>query len=190
VAFLLLAFYSAITYSRFMFLGGIVLAPLLARELNLLPDYRREIDKPILNAILIAALAAICVWIFPSEKYLMERTVQNYPVKAVPYLQQFHPEGRVFNDYLWGGYLIWNVRQIPVFVDSRVDIYDHRGVFADYLDAMGVKQPIEILDKYHIRYVLYSKASPLAYLLLHCNGWKVNYDDGTTVLFERIGNTP
>jgi hypothetical protein len=77
-----------------------------------------------------------------------------------------------------------------VFVDSRVDIFDHRGIFGDYLDAMGIKRPMEVLDEYHIKYVLYGKDKPLAYLLLHSPGWKLTYDDGTTILLERVGNVP
>lgn len=190
VAFLLIAFYATLTYSRFMFLAAIVLTPILATELDFFPVYRRDIDKPMLNAAIILVVLGGAIWSFPTSKFLMENTITDYPVKALPYLQQWKPEGRVFNDYLWGGYLIWNVPQIPVFVDSRVDIFDHRGIFGDYLDAMGVKRPMEIFDKYHIRYVLYGKDKPLAYLLLHTPGWKVKYDDGTTVLFEREAPVP
>ena len=190
VAFLLLAFYSALTYSRFMFLAAIILAPLLAKELDFLPDYRPDIDKPWLNALLIACVVAASAWSFPSEKYLMQETVRDYPEKALPYLQQFRPAGNVFTDYFWGGYLIWHTRDIPVFVDSRVDIFDHRGVFRDYLDAMGIKRPFEVFDSYHIRYILHRKRTPLGYLLLHSAAWKVDYDDGTTILLERVGKTP
>ena len=77
------------------------------------------------------------------------------------------------------------MRNIPVFIDSRIDIYEYNGVFADYLDAMGDKNTLEILDKYHIRYVLYRQESAVAYLLLHNSGWKARYQDGTTVLLER-----
>jgi hypothetical protein len=187
VGFALFAFYASFTYSRFMFLAAIVLTPLLALEMNAMPNYRRDIDKPLLNALIIAVLLGGCAWHFPSSQYLTENTVKEYPVNAMSYLQQFKPNGRVFNDYLWGGYLIWNVRQIPVFVDSRVDIFDHRGIFGDYLDAMGMTRSMEIFDKYQIRYVLYRKKEPMAYLLLHSPAWKVSYDDGTTVLFQRIG---
>src|ERR1017187_1055 len=190
VALLLIAFYSTVTYSRFLLLAAIVITPLLARELNFLPSYRAEIDKPLLNAVIILGILAGCIWTLPSERHLMEDTVKDYPVKALPYLQQFQPAGRVLNDYLWGGYLILNARHIPDFVDSRVDIFEYNGVFQDYLDIMGVKRPLELFDKYHIRYVLYEKDTPLAYLLLHNPGWKTNYDDGTTVLLERIGTTP
>ncbi len=190
VLFLLIAFYSGITYSRFMFLSAIVVTPLLAKELAFLPNYRREIDKPLLNGAIILAILIGCSWTFPSAKYLMEDSVKLYPVKATAYLQQFHPQGRVFADYLWGGYMIWNVRQIPVFVDSRVDIYEYKGVFGDYLDAMGLVKPLEVLDKYHIQYVLFTKDKPLSYLLAHAPGWKIDYQDDNAMLFERTGPTP
>ncbi len=189
-AFLLIGFYAAMTYSRFLFLAAIVLTPVLAKELDFFPPYNARADKTWLNALIIAALLAGCVWRFPSRDYLLRDTVRSYPVKARDYLQQFQARGRVFNDCLWGGYLIWNVRNIPVFIDSRIDIYEYNGVFADYLDAIGIKNTLGILDKYHIRYVLFPQESPVAYLVTHTSGWKVDYQDGTTVLLERTAGVP
>ena len=190
VAFIIIGFYSAMTYMRFLFLAAIVVTPLLARELSFLPPYRRTDDKRWLNAVIMAAGLAFAVWCLPSSQKLWSETVGQYPVKAESFLQDFKPRGRVFTDYNWGGYLIWNVRQIPVFVDSRVDIYEYSGVFKDYLDAMGVQKTLEILDKYRIQYVLFEKETPLSYLLNHNAEWKVLYDDGTAVLFERAGAVP
>lgn len=187
LGFLLTGFYAAVTYSRFLFLAAIVLTPILAKELDFFPPYRTAIDKPWLNAALIVAILAGCVWRFPSREFLLRDTLQNYPVKALPYLQQLHPQGLLFNDFLWGGYLIWHARHLPVFIDSRVDIYEYNGVFADYLDAIGIKNTLGILDKYNIRYVLFRKESPVEYLLMHNPAWKTDYRDETTVLMERIG---
>jgi hypothetical protein len=190
LAFLIIGYYGAMTYSRFLFLAAILLTPILAAELDFFPHYRREVDKPWLNAILIVVVLAGCIWRFPSSDYLLRDTVRNYPVKALPYLRQVRPAGRVFNDCLWGGYLIWNARNIPVFIDSRIDIYEYSGVFADYLDALGVTNTLEILNKYHIRYVLFPQESSVAYLLSHSSGWKTSYQDGTTVMLERVGAFP
>ncbi len=186
LAFLLIALYAALTYSRFLFLAAILITPMLARELDFLPPYRPSVDKPWLNALLMVAIVKVCAQQFPSEEVLQRDTVRTYPVKALEYLKQFHPEGRVLNDYLWGGYLIWNVPHIPVFIDSRVDIFEYDGVFADYLDLTQLHNSLAILNKYNIRYVLYRKDSPVAYLLLHTPGWKTRYQDATTVLFERM----
>jgi len=190
LGFALLGFYAAMTYSRFLFLAAIVLTPILAKELDFLPPYRAEVDKSWMNAVLMVGILAACVWRFPSREFLWQETVRDYPVKALSYLREFHPQGRVFNDCLWGGFLIWNVRDLPVFIDSRIDIYEYNGVFADYLDVIGIKNTLEILNKYHIRYVLFPQVSPVAYLLMHNTGWKTRYQDGTTVLLERAGQVP
>ncbi len=185
LAFLLIGLYAALTYSRFLFLAAILITPILAAELDFLPPYRPSVDKPWLNAVLIVAIGAACAWRFPAEETLQRDTVRTYPVTALEYLKEFHPEGRVLNDYLWGGYLIWNVPHIPVFIDSRVDIFEYNGVFADYLDLTQLRNSLDILDKYNIRYVLYRKNSPVAVLLMNTAGWKIRYQDATTALFER-----
>ena len=110
LAFLLVALYAALTYSRFLFLAAIVITPILAKELDFFPPYRPSIDKPWLNGVLIVAIVMGCARQFPTESALMRDTLRSYPVKALGYLRDFHPEGRVLNDFLWGGYLIWNVR--------------------------------------------------------------------------------
>jgi hypothetical protein len=186
VAFVLLAFYSAMTYSRFLFLVAILLTPMLAKELNFLDPYDPGRDKPWLNALLIVATIVGCTLRLPSSEYLMRDTVRQYPVLAMNYLRDFHPKGRVFNDCLWGGFLEWNARDIPVFMDSRIDIFEYNGVFADYLDALSVTRTLEVLDKYRIRYVLFRRDQSLAYLLMHNSGWKVDYQDGVTVLLETV----
>jgi hypothetical protein len=185
VAFLLIALYAALSYSRFLFLAGIILTPLLARELDFFPAYDGHADKPWLNAILTLVILAGCCMRLPSEELLWRDTVRNYPVKALPYLKTLHAGSRVFNDYLWGGYLIWNVRDLPVFVDSRVDIFEYNGVFGDYLDVLDMKNALATLKKYDIRYVLFRRRSPLAYLLSNTSGWQQTYGDDTAVFFER-----
>ena len=51
---------------------------------------------------------------------------------------------------------------------------------------MQLNNGLGILDKYDIRYVLYRKNSPVAYLLMNSPGWKTRYQDTMTVLLERV----
>ena len=92
---------------------------------------------------LIVAIVAACVRHFPTENSTAGHG-KNLSGESADYLQQFHPQGRVFNDCLWGGYLIWNVRHIPVFIDSRIDIYEYNGVFADYLDLTQLNNSLGV----------------------------------------------
>jgi hypothetical protein len=186
VLFLLIGTYAALTYSRFLFLAGILIVPLLARDLAQYMPYYADRDKPWLNAgIMLGAVVAVAL-LFPSNRQLKVHNSNIYPDEAaLTYLQNFHPRGHVFNDYLWGGYLIWNVRQVPVFIDSRMDVFEHNGVLADYLHAIRIEDSLQVLNKYSIQYVLFENHRPLSYLLQHTPGWKVDYQDKTAILFER-----
>ena len=73
----------------------------------------------------------------------------------------------------------------PDFIDSRVDTFEHHGVFRDYLDIVQMKRPLELLDRYKIDHVLFHEQTPLAYLRERAPGWKVILHDGSYVLIER-----
>ncbi|MES2220530.1 MAG: hypothetical protein V4587_06135 [Acidobacteriota bacterium] len=186
ILFLLIGTYAALTYSRFLFLAAILIVPLLARNLASWMPYHADRDKPWLNAPVMLGVVIAVVLLFPSNQELNARNSTVYPDAAAQrYLQSFHPRGHVFNDYLWGGYLEWNVRQIPVFIDSRVDVFERNGQFGDYLHAIRIEDTLRILYKYSIQYVLFENHRPLPYLLQQTPGWKVDYQDKTTILLER-----
>ncbi len=185
VLFAAIAVYSAMTYIRFLALAAIVLCPFIATDLSFVRSYRRDQDRPFANAMVILGISVMVLLRFPSPAQLRASAAQTYPSQARAYLARFHPEGRLLNDYNWGGYLIWSAPQIPVFIDSRVDIFEQQGILADYLAATNLKNSLQILDKHAIRYVLFPKTAPIAYLLEHLPAWKTSYDDGSTILLER-----
>lgn len=182
-----LGLYTSVTYMRFLFLAGILFTPLLAERLNFLPAYHREQDKPWLNALLMAGMILSMGMRFPSAPELAEDVAHYYPVKAIGPLQSLVREqpGRVWNDYLWGGYLIWTCRGIPVFIDSRVDVFEYNGIVREYLDFANLKDPLERLDQERIRYVFLSTQAPVTYLLKRSPAWRVRYSDDVAILFER-----
>jgi hypothetical protein len=183
----LFALYSGLTYIRFLFLLGIVAAPVVAKMLDFFPPYRPEIDKPLLNAFLMALMVFGMARYYPKTAALEEALAQHYPASLLPFLKSHRIEGRMLNEYLWGGYLEWHDREVKVFVDSRVDLYEYSGVFQDYLDLLALRKPQAILDKYRIRYVFFPPDQPLTYVLKHDAGWKVLAEDSVSVLLERAG---
>ncbi len=185
LAFVFLGVYSAFTYCRFLFLASILIFPLIAKDLPGLPAYRPEQNKPWLNACILCILAVMAVRHFPAPGERDQTSLKSYPETALPYLSTFRPQGNVFNDLLWGGYLEWHTPQVPVLMDSRFDIFEYAGVFKDYLDAFRLKNTLPILDKYKIRYVLFERDAPLVYMLQQTHAWKVDYQDQATILLER-----
>ena len=181
----LFALYSGLTYTRFLFLLGIVIAPVLAKTFDFVPRYRREMDTPVVNAIVMILIIAGMAHYWPREDRLQALVSEQYPAEAVSYLQAHPPSGRVLNFYLWGGYLNWRDPSVKIFLDSRVDIFEYAGVLKDYLDLLGLNDPALLLDKYKIRYVLFPRGEPLTYVLQHDPKWKVLYSDKLSILLER-----
>ena len=120
------------------------------------------------------------------EDQLEKSLNKTYPAGAVAYMKAHGLHANLLNFYLWGGYLDWHSRDNKIFVDSRVDIFEYAGVFADYVDLRGLKNTDELFAKYGIRYVLIPATEPLSYLLEHDPSWKMDYRDASCVLFEKI----
>src|SRR5438105_7975510 len=194
IAFVLFALYSGLTYLCFLFLLAIVIAPVVTKILDFVPQYRPEADTPIINALVICLMVGSIIYYWPRSPELQKSISERYPAEALVYLKAHPPNGNVLNFYLWGGYLGWKDRELEVFVDSRVDIFEYAGVLKDYLDLLGLEQSKAILDKYKIRYVLmpqpggYSE-SAVTYFLEHDPEWKAIYSDKLSVFMERVDPT-
>jgi hypothetical protein len=182
----LFGFYMGLSYERFLFLAGIIVAPIVAEMLHFLPPYRPEIDKRWLNAAIIIAILALVVYPFPSRAQLEKHVAEHYPAEVLPYLESHDLSGHMLNFYDWGGYLGWKDPKLKVFVDSRTDIFEHAGVYGDYIQVHTLADPVRVLDKYQIRYVLYPSQQPLTYMLNTSPDWKVLYTGQISALFERV----
>ena len=125
------------------------------------------------------------IFFFPSAAQLQQKVDEEYPTAALEFMQRQHINGRIFNQYAWGGYMEWNAPELKPFIDGRADIFVYNGVFDDFLRATALKHSFEILDKYKIDYVLLPPNQPLAYLLEHSPAWHAIYTDKVAVLFER-----
>jgi len=142
---------------------------------------------PLLNASIVGLLAlgalARLAAVFPGEANL-QHLATKLPVGAVKYLQRERPPGALFNSYNWGGYLLWTLREYPVFVDGRTDLYAD-GLFDDWLSTVSAKPGWEAtLDKWRVRLVLVEPAWPLAQVLATA-GWQLLYEDELSVLYGR-----
>ncbi len=179
------ALWAALSHVRFLFFAGLIVTPILAPRLKLFPPYEREIDKPWLNACIMAAMVGSVIFFFPSAAKLQQNVDETYPTAALQFMQRQHLSGRIFNEDWWGGYMEWNAPELKPFTDGRADIFVYNGTFDDYIKVVLIQAPFEILDKYRIDYVLLEPQQPLGYLLQHSPAWRPIYSDKVAVLFER-----
>jgi hypothetical protein len=90
----------------------------------------------------------------------------------------------MFNSYNWGGYLMWTLRDYPVFVDGRTDLYSDE-IINQWLQVVNAKNGWQtVLDKWDINLILIEPTWPIVKVLPNA-GWKIFYQDNTAVLFGR-----
>ena len=182
----------ACLHARFLLLFVPVCAPVLAVLLSRwVPPYQRSIDHYTLNAILILLALAGIVRFFPSENRLQDLVEGQFPARAVDYIRAHPIPGRMYNSYGYGGYLIWALDgRHRVFIDGRADIYEHTGVFSDYLAISRlVPSALLLLRAYDIQSCMIERDEPLASVLVALPDWQEVYHDKMSAIFVRKGVT-
>lgn len=105
-----------------------------------------------------------------------------YPARALGALRS--GKGALLNEYDWGGYLIWNAPERPVFIDGRLLPY-LPSVLADFNTAVALGPGWrDILARDRITSVLLRPDRPLVGALRE-DGWRVVVDVPNAVLLER-----
>lgn len=134
----------------------------------------------ILNGVLIVVLSLAVL----GNLFLIsqpERVDENYPVAAVRWMQVHQPEGRLFNSYNWGGYLLWTLPETPVFIDGRADLYGDDILNQWHAVVNADKDALPLLDQWDVKVVLLEPDWPIIEVL-KSNGWKVEFEDEQAVI--------
>jgi hypothetical protein len=115
------------------------------------------------------------------------------PVQAVDWLQKNPQDGKVFNQFIWGGYILYRMWPTEtVFIDGQTDFYGE-ALMREYFDVINVSADWEnILDKYDVSWLLIPRDETLARYLYSVDddSWNVIYQDDTSVIFRRDLATP
>jgi hypothetical protein len=184
---LMFALYAACAHLRFAMLFVIFLAPIVAEIFaRWVPPYDSSKDRYVLNFALMLLAVIALVKLQPAKRDLDTLVSKDYPVGAVAYLRLHpYPTG-MFNEYGWGGYLVWQLGpEHKVFIDGRADVYEYSGVLPDYM-LIAAAQPdaLPALARRDVRSCLINRSSPLAQLLAS-SGWRQVYSDDLAVIFVR-----
>lgn len=178
----------ACLHVRFILLFVPFCVPLLATvAARWTPHYDRARDKYVLNAAIMGCVLAAMVHYFPSKALLDEKIAEHFPSRAVEYIRQHSTPGPMFNNYGFGGYLIWSLGpEHKVFIDGRSEVYEKGGVLADYFHIMEIRPgALTLLRNYGIQSCLIERQTPLATILSNLPDWQEVYSDSTTALFVR-----
>lgn len=187
VALTLFVLYGGLAHIRLLLPAALVLAPILAPRVGRISSHAPGQERRVLNTVFIAIVAGFTIWVLPSRQILDDQIRNYFPERAVATLKAHPIQGKIFNWYEWGGYLEWNLPNVPVFIDGRTDFFEGHAVLGDYLKIAGVADADVLLRDYEISYALIPANGPLSYALATSPHWKSVYDDGQSAIYQSTG---
>lgn len=188
--------YLGFSAMRHIPLYALVVIPIIAQQLPTRwrgPEwpYRENPLTAVVNWLLLGVVVGTMAGIVFGNRLAQlhrEPNLTNYPVKSLEYLRD-HPGGNLLNEDGWGGYLITNLPERPVFIDTRVDFYG-RDFLEEYITVTKIRPGWrDVLQRYDISLILLSPDSQLITVLRDDPAWRVVIDedseDEKEVLLER-----
>jgi len=106
------------------------------------------------------------------------------PEAALDFVRSKNITGNVFNDYGFGGYLIWS--GVPTFIDGRAELFGNDFVrqYAETDQVFDLKKALAVLDDYKVNWVITPPNIPLAKAIT-TGPWDEVYSDKDAVVFIR-----
>ena len=157
----------------------------------------KEVEEKITNIIGILIITIIML-VFSynmlknkiNDEYIDEA---SYPVQACDYILNNIDLGkaRFYNEYNYGSYMLY--RGIPVFIDSRADLYDPKfsgkkdDIFMDFIETSGISKFYEdIFNKYKITHIINYKKSKMNMIITKTGDKKYEelYSDDYFVVYK------
>lgn len=196
---LVLALASRRQLSMFVLIGLLILNRLIVALANKYDKggcekFIQGLQKPIGILGLLLFVLIICVpFVKPkmNEQFISK---SSYPVAACDYVLENMDLQNVkfYNEYNFGSYMIY--RGIPVFIDSRADLYTpefnedkNRDIFTDFMNVstLGTYYD-EIFEKYGITHVFIYRNSRLDMLINRDGTFNMLYEDDYFRIYEKL----
>jgi len=136
----------------------------------------------ILIGVLVAAAAKVALPLAPQTIAQVHK--EAFPAAAVAYMREHGTPGTLFNEYAWGGYLLWELfPEVSVFIDGRADPYGDELIAAYRRTIMAQRGWDQVLDQYDVHTALIGAESSLASIMRVHAAWQEVYADRRASVF-------
>ncbi|BCA54395.1 conserved membrane protein of unknown function [Nitrospira sp. KM1] len=122
-------------------------------------------------------------------KQFFHRT--SYPIEAVDWIQSHRANlgQRLYNDYQYGGFLLWWLPNEKIFIDGRMPAWHvgKRRIFEDYMAlTAGTTAGLAVLDKYAVDWAVVRRDTLLDAALAREPEWKKMYEDEKVSIYSLL----
>jgi hypothetical protein len=118
-----------------------------------------------------------------SESNLQIAVAKTYPVEAANVVEERGYPGPLYNQYNWGGYLIWRLPRLPVSIDGRTNVHDVARVTHSLTVWNGQPDWASDPELSAARLVIAQKNLALTQLLRLDSRFEIAYEDPVAVVF-------
>jgi hypothetical protein len=112
----------------------------------------------------------------------------SYPIEAVQWMQANRDETgqRLYNDYGYGGFLLWWLPDTKIFIDGRMPAWQsrERAILRDYMALTATEPDLSILTKYSVDWALVRRQTPLDEGLERDAAWRRVYADDKAAIYR------
>jgi hypothetical protein len=107
-----------------------------------------------------------------------------FPVEAVAKARAERLDGKLFNYYIWGGYLVHQWPEQRIFIDGATDFYGEK-LFQEYIQIWNLDPGWQdVMQRWGVTVALVPPRSRLAHELAGDLGWSTWYCDSTAVILR------
>jgi hypothetical protein len=109
---------------------------------------------------------------------------ETLPAGAVDFLRREGRRGRLWNEYVWGGYLIWHLYpELRVSIDGRMAVYGPER-FGEHLTVVELRPGWQdVLARLAPDAMVVRSGSPLV-SALRASGWVVRFEDKIATVLD------
>ena len=183
----------------FTIVGAVILARLI---IQMFSEYKvdtskfvKYIMKPIPALFIVVLVIYMSYNIMKAKKNNQYISKSTYPIEACDYILENIDIGtaKFYNEYNYGSYMLF--RGIPVFIDSRADVYDpqfnglENDIFKDFIDVSTIGTYYEnVFEKYGITHVIVYKDAKVNMLIResHDKNYLQLYEDDNFIIYKRL----
>lgn len=124
-----------------------------------------------------------------SNSSLSREVAETFPQHAAEFVQSQGFRGPLYNDFNWGGYLIWRLPEYQVSMDGRTNLHGDRRFARSYATWSGIRGWATDPELSQAKLVIGSVNFPLASLLRFDPRFRLVYEDKLAVVFVASAST-
>ncbi len=191
---LLVGAFAALSAIRMIPLLVMIAVPIISKSLQpnsasrLRVQRTRRFSISFLNAgILLFMAAFVAIHLTHVFRRQHQSEAEHFPAAPIVLLETQPASGPIFNQYDWGGYLIWRLYpQTKVFIDGRADLYGEP-LLQQFAETYQLKRNWKgVLAEWGIATIIVPPDSALATGLRTSPDWTVSYEDSRAVVFSKL----